>query len=86
METLGMKIRLHRTKCGLSQTALGRLLGKATVRLVSLWEADVIKPGSRYQRKLKAFLATDPAALRWCAARVGLVHKRKQRAQKLRRR
>lgn len=78
METLGMKFRLHRTKCGMSQTALGKLLGKATLRLVSLWESDKVQPGPRYLAKLKTFLATDASALRWSAYRVGLVNKRKR--------
>lgn len=84
MLTLGMEIKLHRVRCGLTQTALGRLLGKATERLVSLWEADKVLPKPRYQKKLKAFLKTDAAALRWSAHHVGLVHRRKRQI-KLRR-
>ena len=84
MLTLGMEIKLHRTRAGLTQTALGKLLGRATERLVSLWEADCVQPGPRYRRKLKVFLKTDPVTLKWTAHRVGLVHRRKRQI-KLRR-
>jgi hypothetical protein len=82
--TLGMEIKLHRVRYGLSQTALGKLLGSATERLVSLWEDDAVVPGPYYRRKLEFFLKTDPAALKWAANGVGLLHQRK-RPLKLRR-
>jgi DNA-binding transcriptional regulator YiaG len=62
--SLGLAIRLHRTRAGLSQTALAKLLGGAGLRLVHLWEQDKVKPGSKYLSKINSFLAGDPAALK----------------------
>lgn len=79
MLSLEMEIRLHRTKCRLSQTALGRMLGKSvTGQHVHHWEQDHYKPGPRYMAKVQTFLKADPAALRWAASKTGLVHKRKR--------
>ena len=81
VQTLGMEIKIARVRAGLSQAALGRLLGKATPQLVHHWEQDHLRPSKRYMGKIRAFLATDPNVLKWSAHRAGIVPPRKGKAR-----
>lgn len=87
MLTLGLEIKLHRTRAGITQRAFARLIGTAaTTHLVRLWENGIVQPGDKYIAKIRAFLNIDPAALKWCAENMGLMPPRKNKRQiKLRR-
>lgn len=76
--TLGMALKLHRTRAGLKQIEVGRLLGKSTQRLIHLWESGRVIPKAAYQEKIKNFLATDPLVLKSTAHAAGLIKPRKK--------
>lgn len=70
---LGLQIKVHRAKAGLSGTVTAAMISpRLTPSLLSKWEKGVYKPRKHVSGILK-FLQTDPALLKMAARTAGLL-------------
>lgn len=59
-DTLGSRLRAARKRRGLEQTELAEALG-VSLRSVSVWECDRMRPYKHHLAKIEAFIAEDAA-------------------------
>jgi transcriptional regulator with XRE-family HTH domain len=60
--SLGMEIKLQRTRSGVSQKTLAKLFGTTQVHL-SWWENGTHRPIAKNLKKINEFLSMSPEAL-----------------------